>query len=162
MGWKTIEERRTYARDYYHKNHEKLRIAARPGQKKRALESRRNDPVRFMVHAARRRAKEKRLPFNIENQDVKIPLTCPFLGVMLIANHGGKKPTPNSPTLDRIVPELGYVKGNVRVISFLANAMKRDATAEQLRHFAMTVLLEQGAVESELLNVLHARLESVP
>lgn len=67
----------------------------------------------------------------------------------LAPNFGAKIHAPNSPTLDRKEPRKGYVKGNVRVISFLANSMKRDATPEQLRAFAITVLLDQGFLELE-------------
>lgn len=38
----------------------------------------------------------------------------------------------NSPTIDRINPKLGYIKGNVWVISNKANRFKNDATLEEL------------------------------
>ena len=38
------------------------------------------------------------------------------------------------------VPELGYVKGNVRVISYKANIMKSDATIEEIKLFAKNVV----------------------
>jgi hypothetical protein len=47
---------------------------------------------------------------------------------------------PFSASLDRIIPELGYIKGNVRVISLLANQMKWNATKEQLLTFCRGVL----------------------
>jgi len=47
--------------------------------------------------------------------------------------HGGKN---DSPTLDRIDPNKGYVKGNIQVLSHLANMMKSNATAEELHLFA--------------------------
>lgn len=34
-----------------------------------------------------------------------------------------------------IIPELGYVPGNIRVISTQANRMKWDSTAEELELF---------------------------
>ncbi len=37
------------------------------------------------------------------------------------------------PTLDRIIPSRGYVRGNIAVISFRANFLKRDATLDELR-----------------------------
>jgi hypothetical protein len=38
--------------------------------------------------------------------------------------------------LDRIDNNEGYVKGNVAVISFRANTLKNNATAEELRAIA--------------------------
>lgn len=70
-----------------------------------------------------------------------IPETCPVLGIPLFPGIG-RGPQHNAPTLDRIVPDLGYVPGNIRVMSHLANSMKRDATPEQLRTFAEWVLEE--------------------
>jgi hypothetical protein len=42
----------------------------------------------------------------------------------------------NSPSLDRVVPELGYVEGNVVWISNRANILKRDAAWEELQRVA--------------------------
>lgn len=38
-----------------------------------------------------------------------------------------------SPTIDRIINDLGYVKGNVIVISWRANRIKSDATLAELK-----------------------------
>lgn len=74
------------------------------------------------------------IPFNLELSDIVIPERCPVLGIELQASSRGKHgASPNSPSLDRIVPKLGYVKGNVRIISFRANAIKYNATAAELR-----------------------------
>ena len=41
-----------------------------------------------------------------------------------------------SPSIDKINPALGYVRGNIQVLSVLANCMKRDASPEELNKFA--------------------------
>ena len=43
----------------------------------------------------------------------------------------GEKPIKTS--IDRIDNSKGYVKGNIRVISYRANVLKNDATVEELR-----------------------------
>ncbi|SKB50487.1 hypothetical protein SAMN05660880_01353 [Luteibacter sp. 22Crub2.1] len=65
-----------------------------------------------------------------------IPLHCPVLGLPLYRNSGGAAQGPNSPSLDRIDPALGYVQGNVKVISSRANAIKSNASPEELLRVA--------------------------
>lgn len=92
----------------------------------------------FMWSSARIRAKKKGIPFNIEIEDIVIPEECPVLGIKLERNNFVIK--DNSPSLDRITPELGYVKGNIWVISQKANTMKSNATSEELKKFATWVM----------------------
>ena len=84
-----------------------------------------------MFYAAKQRAKKKKIPFDLDMHDVVIPEKCPFLGTPLKAALG--KLSANSPTLDRIIPELGYVKGNVLVISHRANSAKNDLSLAELQ-----------------------------
>jgi hypothetical protein len=83
-----------------------------------------------LLHSARARAIKKNVPFTITINDIVIPRVCPILGIPLI--HGDGKVIKNSPTLDRIIPEKGYIPGNIQVISFYANTIKSDATVEEL------------------------------
>ena len=99
--------------------------------KKVASEYRKSNPIMGLMERARNRAKVKGIPFTIEYTDVVIPDVCPILGIPLFRNEGGK-PSANSPSLDRVIPELGYVPGNICVISHRANTIKNDATAEEL------------------------------
>lgn len=80
---------------------------------------------------AKRRAKERGTPFEIIRNDVVIPALCPALGIPLARNAG--KCGVGSPSLDAIIPELGYVRGNVAVISHKANTMKSNATIAELK-----------------------------
>lgn len=38
----------------------------------------------------------------------------------------------SSPTLNRVIPNLGYVLENVRVISWRANSLKGDGTLDEM------------------------------
>ena len=56
---------------------------------------------------------------------------CPALGIKM--EWGNKKGTRTSPSLDKIIPSKGYVKGNVAWLSLKANSIKSDATLEELK-----------------------------
>jgi len=86
---------------------------------------------RMMRARAKIRARDKNIPFDITENDIIIPNTCPIFGMTLKAGKG-KGAKGDSPSLDRIVPSLGYVKGNIQVISSKANRIKSDATMEEL------------------------------
>jgi hypothetical protein len=97
-----------------------------------------------MVGHARGRAKDKNLPFDIDldyvrsmvGENAELASHCPALGVPLdwsrMRNNGGKH-LPNSPSIDRIDPERGYVKGNIKIISYRANQIKSDASHQELK-----------------------------
>lgn len=114
------EQKKVYAIEYN----------AKPETKARAAEQRLGAPERFLLGRARRRARDLGLPFDLEPCDVHIPPNCPVLGISL--RPGLRVFVDGSPTLDRMVGALGYVKGNVCVISWRANRLKSDATAEEL------------------------------
>jgi predicted nucleic acid-binding Zn-ribbon protein len=97
-------------------------------------------PEKKMFRRAKTRAKEKGLDFNLELSDILIPKTCPILGVELICHKGRSGGQPNSPALDRIDNNKGYLKDNIMVISHRANMMKVDASPEELVMFAEWVL----------------------
>ena len=92
-----------------------------------------------MLRELRYRAKRKGLEFNLTIEDITGVGVCPVLGVPLERAVGGSA-LDNSPSIDRIDPSKGYVKGNVQVLSKKANAMKQDATPEELVKFAQWVL----------------------
>lgn len=72
-----------------------------------------------------------------------MPKKCPVFNVPLVKGKG--KPHDWSPSIDKIDPKKGYIKGNIQVISMLANAMKNHANKKQLRQFARWVLEEHNA-----------------
>jgi len=82
---------------------------------------------------AKKRAIAKDLEFTIEVKDIHIPKRCPILKVPLVCS------TRYSPSIDRIYPDKGYIKGNIAVISNLANSMKANATPKELLIFARNI-----------------------
>ncbi len=85
------------------------------------------------------RAKKLGFEFNIELQDIVIPEFCPILGVRLklgVEPGAPKEDWYARPSLDRIDNRKGYVKGNVWVVSWRANCLKRNATVEELQRLA--------------------------
>lgn len=77
-----------------------------------------------MIHAARSNARRDSVIFDITIDDIEIPLLCPVLGIVL--RFEGPPFSEWLPSLDKVRPSLGYVKGNIRVISWRANRLKAD------------------------------------
>ena len=92
-------------------------------------------PEYMLWKAAKRRSSAKKIPFDISHEDIVIPNRCPILGIELEVNKakdGRKGPKPNSPSLDKLIPSKGYVKGNIAVISHKANLMKSNGSLEEI------------------------------
>ncbi len=86
-----------------------------------------------MLDNARQRARRNGIPFDLTLEDIPpVPDLCPALGIKILCKSAGKGGTSNSPSFDRIVPELGYIPGNVVIISHKANRIKQDATAAEI------------------------------
>lgn len=93
-----------------------------------------------MFRRAKSRAKDKNTEFSLDKSDIIIPEFCPILGVKLEPYSGKSGGRPCSPALDRVDNSKGYVKGNVIVVSHLANMMKSSASEKELLAFANWVL----------------------
>ena len=83
-----------------------------------------------MFMGAKHHAIKLGTPFNLSIEDILIPEECPVLGIPLVRGVG--KQSDSSPSLDRLVPKLGYIRGNVCVISNKANRLNNNATLEEL------------------------------
>lgn len=86
-----------------------------------------------MFTRVKSRAKKNNILFNLEIDDIVIPEFCSILGIKLHTEGGReRKNYDDSYSLDRIIPKLGYVKGNIRVISSRANLLKSNAEIWEL------------------------------
>ncbi len=86
--------------------------------------------MKTLWHRARKNAKDVGVPFNLDIEDLRIPPECPILHIPLIVRPGSRN--ANTPSIDRVIPRLGYVKGNVQMISWRANRIKCDASFEEM------------------------------
>lgn len=89
-----------------------------------------------MWSGARQRADVAGLPFSISVDDIVIPDRCPVLDIVLTPTPKGSGRMDAAPSIDRIKPSLGYVPGNVVVISWRANQIKNRWEASELRRVA--------------------------
>lgn len=64
--------------------------------------------------------------------------SCACCGVELLIEQGHGR-QPNSPSIDRVVPDRGYVIGNVAVICWRCNKIKSDLMPNELRQFVAYV-----------------------
>lgn len=84
-----------------------------------------------MIWNARYRSKKNNIPFDLSIKDLPPPPEyCPITLKKL--NYNSKKITPESPSLERITPDLGYTKGNVAIISMEAQWIKSNHSLEKL------------------------------
>jgi hypothetical protein len=80
------------------------------------------NPAQLLMYSVRARAKRTDTPFDLTANDLIVPEFCPVLGIPLRFSDKGRG--DNTPSVDRIEPDKGYVRGNVAVISWRANRMK--------------------------------------
>ncbi len=109
-------------KEYRERNQERIK-------KERKAWYRENLNIR-LFRSAKNRAKQENRPFDITPDDIIIPKYCPVLGIPLFVSED--KCGNNSPSLDKIIPELGYIKTNIVVMSHRANTIKNDSTIEEL------------------------------
>lgn len=118
-------------KEHYQENKDSILAAVRGYQ-----ESHRDSMLyirkRILINV-RHRAKKLGIPFNLTLDDIVIPDKCPVFGTPFDFGVKGGKPSPHSPSMDKILPKGGYLKGNTQIISHRANALKGDATLEDLR-----------------------------
>jgi len=134
---------REYAKDAIARKIREQNPEYREHRKKLSTNFRKSDRRRGLLYAAKKRANYKNIPFDLSLEDIVIPDVCPVLGIILEHGDGVLKDT--SPTLDRISPELGYVRGNIIVISYKANRIKNNGTPEEVMKVAQWMQAETGS-----------------
>lgn len=106
-------------------------LCAKVNEKNGRTRRRKQDPFGFALQLLRRNAKKRGSDFSLCKADFEpLPSHCPVLGIELDYSGLGKA---NSASIDRTDSRLGYIPGNVVIMSRRANTLKNDATLEELR-----------------------------
>ena len=142
-----------YQQKYYKNNIEKCRLKARNHYQRnkvklagQQLERRIRFPENAILIATKARSKKENLDFDIDISDIVFPESCPYLNTKITYTQGTGR-VPTNASIDRIDTSKGYVKGNIQIISDLANKMKNNATEEQLIQFAIGVLKRHARID---------------
>ena len=94
----------------------------------------RRDPWGYYLTQLRKNAKRRGLEFSITKADLEpLPEFCPVLGMRLNYFGGENGPIPDAASVDRHDSRIGYIPGNVTVMSARANMLKSNASAEELQ-----------------------------
>jgi len=94
------------------------------------------NPFPQMRSNAKIRAKDEGKIFDISTEYIKSVFPkdgkCPVLGVKFDLGYKKGKTRKYAPSLDKIIPEKGYVEGNVVIVSMIVNRIKSDANYDDM------------------------------
>lgn len=121
----------------YHKaktNSDGLDKRCKSCRKEEARLGRLNNYFVQYTRGKRSECKKKSVPFNLTPEYLESIWSgfCPVFNVEIFKAAEGRG-SHNSAHLDRFIPELGYVAGNVAWISGRANRIKYDASIKELK-----------------------------
>lgn len=138
--------------DRYHNFSEEQIVGRRKYERKRLQET---DLRTLLLKSAKHRSTKYDQIFDLTLDDIIIPDVCPVFGTPF------ERKTLFGASLDRIDNSRGYCRGNVQVISRLANTMKNSATQEQLEKFAYWILNKKVKKmnETQVINYVTEELE---
>lgn len=106
-------------------------------RKDRWRQENQHDYLKYMIRNARARSKKFDIPCTITPDDIDLPTHCPCCLTVLDVRAERTEKTghsrTNSPSLDRKIPELGYVAGNVAVLCVRCNGLKSGIDGTMIR-----------------------------
>ena len=154
-GYVTIRETSIEKRIAYYKNKELQKEKYRLKRQENAL----TDPIKYkayqLYHAAKARSKSKNIPFNLSLELIEEKMKtgkCECTGIEFYIKPYSKREeyvqiNPHSPSIDRLIPELGYVDDNIQLVCDQFNKMKSDKTMEQTYFLARQFIKYQDVIE---------------
>ena len=111
----------------------------------------RAQPFKYKCTNVKRKCVLGDIPFDLDPQYLEDIWTgvCPIFSTRLNKPYHSRsvdRVSKHTCSLDRIVPDKGYVKGNVEWVSNLANSIKQAATADDLYRVANHVNLREKEI----------------
>jgi hypothetical protein len=135
----TKEYSREYRKHHYVRKKENIKPFDQNILSKRYREK---DPLRYILRSVISRAKRKGIPYDSfeilynhlkEGYSKKICACCGKELVLLNTGYGGNM---DSASIDRLIPDLGYIVGNLNILCRQCNFIKTNATYEQIYQVA--------------------------
>lgn len=93
---------------------------------------------RALLYQYRSYAKRKGIEFNLTIEDIIIPEKCPLIDEPITRIIGAGKVMYN-PSIWLMDETLGYIKGNIMIVSILANSMRSGTSKDKLILFAKRI-----------------------
>ena len=93
-----------------------------------------NNLLQRQFNTLKNKARRNNIPFTITLDQIERPEYCPVFGVRLNYGWSGEdRLTFDKASFDKVIPALGYIPGNVFIISWRANSLKSNMSLNELR-----------------------------
>lgn len=104
--------------------------------------------LRKKTSDCKKRAKQANLPFDMGYQRLidlynKQQGLCYYTDTQMEWNHGRGLALPNSLSIDKLNPELGYTMDNIVMCCHIVNMAKNNRTEQEFYDFCSLILLKQ-------------------
>lgn len=150
VAYSTVEKYQAWRKKYEQTTRfrERVRLYSAKRRKDPALKEtlkryahtwRKNHRLNYMVYRAIKRATDKGIEFDrgfLEELAATKPTNCDCCGVQF--NYGvqakGRQGHPATPSLDRVDPTIGYVRGNTAIICLRCNVLKKNGSLLEFRN----------------------------
>lgn len=131
-----------YANSLRRAHHHAHKDEANAKRKMNAQKTRATSPWEKFIPTAQARAAKKNVPFSLTREWARERWTgcCEITGIEFSTAKTTRGPGFFSPSIDRIVPELGYTPENCRFVLWAVNAFKSGGTDEDMLMVARAIV----------------------
>lgn len=105
---------------------------------------------RELLRAVQKRCRRGSIPFDLDIAWLSERLrgSCELTGLSFDLSVRSRRPSPRTPSIDRIAPGGGYTKSNCRLVLFAVNAWLKDVTLETMLPIAEALVRRQSKSEA--------------